>query len=371
MNIPKYSRAAVVREFKKPLEIENVQIPETIEPEALLVKIKKSSICGTDIHLWQGNLNLDIHLPVILGHEMVGEIVAIGENADRDSVGQPLALGDRVIWAHADCGSCHYCTVEKMPTLCTNRRQYMYETMEEHPYLMGGFSEYGYVLPKSGRVKVPDSVSDSLASLCSCAFRSVMHAIRQLGEVKHTDNVVVQGTGPLGLLAISVLKVAGAAKIIAIGAPENRLAIAKEMGADEIISIDEVKDVNERIKQVLELTDGLGPDIVLEFSGFPGAVAEGLQFIKKNGKYLIVGQLSDGETTIQPSLITKKNIQIIGSYSGDISDYHLALKFVEMHQDRFPFHKLITNEYSLDEINEALTNMKNLKEIKPIINIGG
>lgn len=369
INYPKYSRAAVLREFGKPLKIEEVQVPEEIEDEAILVKIKNSSVCGTDIHLAQGNLNLNIDLPVILGHEMVGEIVAMGKNAEKDSVGQSLSFGDRIIWSHADCGKCHYCTVEKKPTLCMNRRQYMYESMEVHPYLMGGFSEYGYVLPKSGRVKVPDTVNSSLASLCSCAFRSVMNSFKQLGELKQSDSVVIQGTGPLGLLAISVCKVAGVSKIIAIGAPEQRLAIAKEMGADEVISIEEIKNQEDRKEIILEHTENLGPSVVFEFSGFPGAVNEGINFIRKNGRYVIVGQLSEGEVSIQPSMITKQDVKIIGSFSGDISDYYAALKFVEKHQTQFPYHKLLTNEYSLDDINLAIENMRNLKEIKPIINI--
>lgn len=371
MDYPKYSRAAVLRAFGEELKIEKVQVPQELEPEALLVKTEVSSVCGTDVHLWQGELNLPVNLPVILGHEMVGEVIAMGDQVETDSIGQQLAIGDRVIWSHADCGSCYFCIVEKQPTLCTNRRQYMYESMEAHPYLMGGFSEYGYVLPKSGRVKVPDSVSSSLASLCSCAFRSVLNAFKQLGEIRPTDSVAIQGTGPLGLLAIAVSKVAGASKVIAIGAPDERLELALKMGADEIISIEEVNDPVKRKALILASTDDLGPSIVFEFSGFPGAVEEGLEFIRKNGRYVIVGQLSEGSVSIKPSMITKKNIQVLGSYSGDISDYYNALKFIEKHQETIPFHELITNEYTLDHVNEALKNMKALKEIKPLINIWG
>lgn len=369
MKLPKYSRAAVLREFGEPLVIEDVKVPQKIEDNAILVKTLKSSICGTDVHLWQGNLNIKADLPVILGHEMVGEVVHIGEGATSDSVNQKLAIGDRIVWAHADCGQCYYCTIEKMPTLCSNRRQYMYESMEEHPYLMGGFSEYGYVLPNSGRVKIPESVSSSLASLCSCAFRSVMNSMKQLGKIDTNDIVLIQGTGPLGLLATSVAKAAGAAKIIAIGAPEERLNLVKEMGADEVISIEEFTTVKEREQLVNKYTDGLGASIVMEYSGIPSAVEEGLRYVRKNGRYLIVGQLGEGEVTIQPSIITKNNIKLIGSYSGDIGDYYSALKFVDKHQNQFPFHKLITNEYNLEDINKALQSMKEYKEIKPIINI--
>lgn len=365
--IPKYSKAAVLGKFGEDLQIEDVPIPEKIEENAILVKNKISSICGTDVHLWQGELNLKVALPVILGHEMVGEIIKLGAGVKVDSLGNELKVGDRVIWAHGDCGTCYYCTVEKKPTLCTHRRQYMYETMEKYPYLMGGFSEYGYILPNSGRVKVPATVSSKLASLCSCAFRSVMNSFNQLGKISSEDNIVIQGTGPLGLLAICVAKKAGAKNVIAIGGPKERLELAKDMGADYIIDIAEVRTTEERQAKINEVTNHLGADIVMEYSGFPGAVEEGLQYIRKNGKYVIVGQLGSGKVEIMPSLITAKNLTLIGSYSGDISHYYQALCFVEKYQHEVPFEKLITNEYPLKDINEALKNMKAFKEIKPLV----
>lgn len=368
MTIPTHSRAAVLRNFGEELTIEEVQIPETLEPNAILVKNKLSSICGTDVHLWQGKLNLKVDLPVILGHEMVGEVVQLGSEVEVDSVGNPLKIGDRIIWSHADCGHCYYCTVEKMPTLCTNRRQYMYESMEKAPYLMGGFSEYGYVLPNSGRVKVPDSVSSELASLCSCAFRSVMNSFNQLGSISSQDTVVIQGTGPLGLLAVAVSKKAGAKNVVAIGAPKQRLELALEMGADFVIDIEENNE-EDRLKKVQDITNGLGADIVMEYSGFPGAFKEGLAYSRKNGRYVVIGQLGTGTVEVMPSMITAKNLKLIGSYSGDVSSYHKALQFVERYQDEVPFHKMLTNTYELDQINEALTNMKNFKEIKPLIKL--
>ncbi|PYF05132.1 threonine dehydrogenase-like Zn-dependent dehydrogenase [Ureibacillus chungkukjangi] len=369
MEIPKLSRAAVLRNFGEKLQIENVEIPQTIEPRAVLVKNQMSSICGTDVHLWQGELNLKVNLPVILGHEMVGEIVKLGEEVSVDSIGNPLKEGDRVIWSHADCGNCYYCNVEKQPTLCLNRRSYMYETMEKYPYLMGGFSEYGYILPTSGRVKVPDTVSSELASLCSCAFRSVMNSFNQLGSISSEDIVVVQGTGPLGLLAICVAKKAGAKSVIAIGGPEERLSLAEEMGADIIINISIEKTMESRNAIINNLTNGLGADIVLEYSGHPSAFEEGLNYIRKNGRYVVVGQLGTGKVEIMPSLITAKNLKLIGSFSGGIGNYYQALKFIEKYQYEVPFNKMITNIYYLEEINEALESMKDFKEIKPIIKL--
>jgi threonine dehydrogenase-like Zn-dependent dehydrogenase len=365
-DIPEFARAAVLRKFKDPLRIEEVPIPRHIEPRAALVKMEACSICGTDVHLWQGSLSLKVDLPVIIGHEMVGRVVALGEGADSDSVGQPLQVGDRVVYTHTACGSCFFCTTARQPTLCSHRRAYMYETMEKPPYLMGGFSEYGYVLPQAGRLRVPESVSSELASLSSCALRSVMNAMSQLGRIEPYETVVVQGAGPLGLLATANAKVRGARRIVVIGSPAARLEMAREFGADECIPV-EGTSAQERLERVLSLTGGRGADIVMEFTGVPGAFTEGLQLARKGARYLVVGQLGEGSTELQPSMIVKKNINVIGSFSGDPRSYSLALQFIDRRQGEFPFDRMITGRYALGEVNEAMARMKRYEEIKPVI----
>ncbi|MDP4022974.1 zinc-binding dehydrogenase [Methylobacterium sp. NEAU 140] len=368
--IPEFSRAAVLRQFKAPVCIEEVPIPRELEPGALLTKIETCSICGTDVHLWQGSLSLKVDLPVILGHEMVGRIVAMGPGADRDSVGQDLRVGDRVTWTHTSCGRCYFCTVAREPTLCQHSRMYMYTCMEVFPHLMGGFSEYGYVVPESGRVRVPDDVPNELASMASCAFRSVMNAFDVLEGVGTTDTVVIQGVGPLGLLATAVAKVAGARRVVAIGAPDARLALAGEFGADEALSLERTTHA-ERLERVRALTDGRGADIVMEFTGHPGAFAEGIDLARRGGRYLVVGQLGQGTTTIKPALIVSKNLRILGSFSGQAKAYWKALDFLSRHGSAIPFGRMITNRYRLDEANVALARMRDLQEIKPVLTLGG
>ena len=367
MSYPEFSCAAVIREFGQPLSIEEVPVPQELEPNALLVEIEVSSVCGTDVHLWEGSLSLKVDLPVILGHEMVGRIVAMGADAGLDSVGQELRAGDRVVWTHSDCGKCYFCTVSREPTLCRNRRHYMYESMEKPPYLMGGFARHGYVLPGSGRIRVPDAVASPLASLGSCALRSVVNAVDRVGTIGATDTVVIQGTGPLGILATGMCKLAGARRVIAIGAPSDRLELAREFGADRTISIEEMGDPQERVQAVLEETGGLGADIVFELSGNPVAFAEGLDLVRKGGRYMVAGQLGTGAVQIQPSSITRKSLTVLGSYSGDASHYWKALRFIEEHQARLPFGRLLTNEYGLGEVTAALERMRSLQEIKPLV----
>lgn len=364
--IPEYSKAAVLREFKAPLQIEDVPIPTYLQPRAALVKMEACSICGTDIHLWQGSLSLKVDLPVIIGHEMVGRIVSLGDEVKTDTVGQPLQVGDRVIYTHTNCNSCYFCTTARQPTLCTNRRAYMYETMRKSPYLMGGFSEYGYVLPESGRLKVPDTVSSELASLSSCALRSVMSAMSLLGQIEPYETVVIQGAGPLGLLAAANARVRGARKVIVIGSPSARLEMAKLFGADVCLPV-EGTTAKDRLDQVLSYTEGRGADIVMEFTGVPSAFNEGLELVRRGGRYLIVGQLGEGKTDFQPSMIVKKQINVIGAFSGAARAYSLALDFIDTHQKDFPFEKMISGRYQLADVNEALTRMKNYEEIKPVI----
>jgi D-arabinose 1-dehydrogenase-like Zn-dependent alcohol dehydrogenase len=174
--LPSVRRAAVVRTFGEPIAIEEVPVPPELEPGAILTRIEMCSVCGTDVHLWQGSLATKVELPVILGHEMVGRIVAMGSGPRRDSAGQPLRAGDRITWSHTSCNSCFFCTVAQQPTLCANARRYMYERMDRFPYLFGGFAEYGYVLPEAGRIRVPDNVPNELASLVE--LRRPVHPAR-------------------------------------------------------------------------------------------------------------------------------------------------------------------------------------------------
>jgi len=366
--LPQTSRAAVLRRFGDPLVIEDVPVPGRLEPRALLVQTLACSICGTDVHLARGSLALKVDLPVILGHEMVGRIVAMGEDASRDSLGRELRIGDRILWTHTACNSCFFCTVARQPTLCDNRRAYMYERMDRPPHLLGGFSEFGYVLPESGRIRVPDALDDGVASLCSCAFRSVMNAMRNLGEVESNATVAIQGAGPLGLLAAAVLRRRGAGTVVVIGAPAARLELAAEFGATHVIDIATTTHA-ERLETLRGLTGGRGADIVAEFTGHPPAFAEGLDLVRKGGRYLVVGQLGEGEATLQPSMIVKKNITVIGSFSGDARSYGDALDFAAAHARDIPFSRMLTGQFRLDEVNTALDRMHRMLEIKPLIRI--
>lgn len=367
--LPKTSRAACVVAYQQPLELRDVPIPQELEPGAILVQTEVASICGSDVHLWQGDLGIAarIPLPVILGHEMMGRVARLGPGVSRDSIGQPLAEGDRIVWTHGSCGNCYMCRVTHQPTLCPNRQMYMFTNCEKPPYLMGGFSQYCYVLPASGRVKVPDDVPSELASAASCALRTVVHGFDRLGRIEAHETVVIQGAGPLGLYATAMAVRAGVHQVVVIGAPENRLAVARGWGASSTVNIDALPDARERRQVIRGLTERRGADIVIEVSGGSTAFPEGIDLTRRGGRYLVIGQVGEQTPDIAPRLIVEKQLTIIGVMSGDTDHYYKALRFIADNHHRFAFEDMLSNRYRLDQINEAMSAMQAFREVKPVV----
>jgi L-iditol 2-dehydrogenase len=358
------------------VQVVEVRLPTTIEPGALLVETVAATVCATDAHRWRGQVDSPdarSKLPLILGHEMVGRVVRIGEGPRQDSLGQVLDIGDRVVWTHGFCGRCRACTLEHQPTLCHNRRGYMASPCTEFPFLTGGFAEYCYVFPSSGRVKVPDDIPDDIASASSCALRTVVHGLEQLAAVRPigvTDTVVVQGSGPLGLFAVAMANSAGAGTIIMIGAPAERLEVARRWGADHTIDITDAADPSDRLAQVMDRTAGRGADVVIEVSGSPAAFAEGMDLLRRGGRYLVMGQVHGQSLPFNASSIVLKQAHVIGSLSASAEHYYTALQFLSRQAHRYQWADIISNHYTLDDVPSALSAMATHREIKPAITFG-
>ena len=371
MSIPKTAKAALMVGFKKPFEIGEVKIPEKLEYNSVLVKTNSATICASDVHLWEGDeaggFGDSNSFPRILGHEMTGSVVALGPGVSKDSIGQPLKEGDRIVWTHGFCGQCYFCAVERAATLCTNRRNYMFGKATEYPYLVGGFASYGYVYPTSGRVKVPDGIPDEIASASSCAFRTVISAFDRLGDLDDRHSVVIQGAGPLGLFATAIAGRKAAHKVIVVGGPKRRLEIAKRWGATHTIDINEVPNPKDRKDIIMGLTDNLGPDVVLELSGVLAAFTEGVDMIRRGGRYVVVGQIHGQTTPFNPSLIVAKHCTLIGNMSGVTEHYYRALQFMKNHWDTIPWMDMISNHYPIEQINVAMAKMKKWEEVKPAL----
>lgn len=364
---PKTCKAAVLEEYNEPIRIREVSIPE-IEPGGILVKVEMAGICGTDIHQSHGTLTIKPPLPNIQGHETIGRIVELGKGRTIDIAGEPLNLGDRIMWAHADCGECYWCEVAREQVHCARRQGYGFAPPVA---LRGGFAEYEYVTPITKVVKVPEELTEEEAVGVGCAFRSVVAGYERLGGVRFHENCVIQGAGPIGLYSCLMAAEGGAARVIVVGAPAGRLDLAKKWGASAVINIEEVTDPAARREQILALTNGRGPELVVEGSGVPMALNEGLDIIQKGGRYLVLGQSSAATIPVAPGMITGKGLTLIGSVSAAIQHFYKALQFIKHRRMKYPFADIVSHKYQLEQINEAFADMQSGKAIKPVIDNRG
>jgi L-iditol 2-dehydrogenase len=365
--IPKTCKAAVLEEYNKPLQIREVPVPE-VEPRGILVKVEMAGICGTDVHQSHGTLTIKPPLPNLQGHETIGRIVKLGEGRTIDVAGEPIKVGDRIMWAHADCGECYWCEIARDTVLCAARQGYGFANPS---FLRGGFAEYEYITPITKVVRIPDQLTEEEAIGVGCAFRTVVGGFERLGGVRLQEDVVIQGSGPVGLYSLITAVETGARKVIVVGAPATRLELAKKWGASHVINIDDVKDPAVRKEQILALTSGRGPQLVVECSGVPAAFNEGLDMIQKGGRYLVLGQTSHATIPMAPGIITGKALTVVGSASAAIPHFYKALQFIAARRTKYPFAEIVTTKYRLEQINEALANMATGKEIKPVIDNRG
>ncbi len=355
-------RAAVITAHNQPLEIQRVPIPE-LEPGALLVRMEASTLCGTDVHRWHGPLPRGDALPVITGHEPCGRVEEI--NGQRtDILGNPVKVGDRIVWSYVACGSCYYCSVALQPCICPGRASWGHNPSDKYPYLLGSCAEYMYVPPPCLIIKVPDQVSSQSAAASACAYRTVMHGFDNLGPVKAHETVLIQGSGPLGNFAAAVAKDHGAKQVLVIGAPATRLEVTKRMGADEVLDLELVTDPKDRREWVHGLTDGRGADVVIQVANNM-AVPEGLTLLRDGGRFLDIGggaEKAQVEVAALPKEMTYMTIR-----SAEPRHWLQAIDFLATRGDRFPFDDMISKTYGLDQINEAMEAMAGFKVVKAAI----
>ena len=187
-----------------------------------------------------------------------------------------------------------------------------------------------------------------------CALITAIHGIERTG-IAWRDNVVVQGAGPVGIAALAVAKSSGAAQVIVIGGPKSRLQMARRFGADHLIDLESAKEPRQRIEAIRALTGGYGADVVLECVGIPTAVTEGMEMCRDGGKYLVLGHYCDaGSVAFNPHLITRKQLQVFGSWSSEPRHLKVALEFLRDHRQDFAFDSMVTHRYPIERANEAL-----------------
>ncbi len=352
--------------FNEPLQIREYPVPDVIEAGAALVRVEMAGVCGTDIHLWKGQL--PIPRPIILGHETVGVIEKLGKNLETDWSGSPLREGDRITWsAGMSCGHCRYCTVLRQPTRCLERRAYGISfSSDEPPHFSGGYAEYIYLRPGTAIFKLSNVSTESVIG-AGCALVTAIHGLERM-QISWGDSVVIQGSGPVGLASIAIAKSSGAMNIIVIGGPTARLELARELGADHTINIEEFNDPATRVEKVRLLTGRMGADAVIECVGTPTVIAEGFDMCRDGAKYLVLGHYGDaGPAPINPHTITRKQLTIYGSWGSEPRHMALAIGFLEKQGARFPFDRLVSHRFPLDETFEALQTTSRWDSSKSVV----
>jgi L-iditol 2-dehydrogenase len=359
--------AVVMPEPHAPLELRSFARPE-LEPGAILLRTLGSEVCGTDAHLWKGQL-AGVPYPIIPGHVSVGRISALGPGeVPRDVDGVPLRVGQTVTFldVYGTCGRCWYCTVGHATTRCPQRRVYGV-TLSADDGLLGGWAEYIHLMPGVHVIPLPDELDWRAFLSGGCGMPTALHAVT-LGEIAFGDTVVVQGAGPVGLCAAVLAQLRGAGRVIVIGGPEARLAAATRFGADTVIDIDTTTP-EERIAAVREATAGRGADVTIEATGVPSAVPEGMRLTRDAGRYVIVGQYTDaGEATFNPHLdLNQKHLDIRGCWGSDVGHVYRAVQVMARYGRIFPWTDLITREYGLAEAQAALEDVAAQRVVKALI----
>ncbi len=352
----------------RPMEISKYPV---VEPAAgqVRLRLERSGICGTDVHIAQGRLA--VPPPLVLGHEFVGRIEALGEECARDGLGNPIAVGDAVIACVAiPCGKCFNCSAGETASCLSFGVTYVADP-DKPPHFLGGYGEYLFS-PVENLVRVPDGLSLDAAAAFPCAGPTIIRACEYGGGLSAGELVVVQGTGPLGLFAIAYAARAGC-RVAAIGSGKDprRTELAWLLGAEEVwdyrtTSVDERVDAVKALAGDMERGDGA--DVVIEASGSPQAVPEALKLVRTRARYLVPGQYSaSGEVSIQPELITFKAIRITGSGQYQLSDVGAYLEFLQRYPDtQAAIAQCVSHRYRVDQANEALAAATNGEVIKGV-----
>ncbi len=331
---------------KEGLEIKETNIPK-IKDDEVLIKVKATSICGTDMHIYRwddwAQSRITKNLPYIFGHEVSGEVIELGKNV------KGVEIGDHVsAETHIPCGHCFQCRTGK-EHICTNVKILGVD-------VNGTFAEYIALPYKNAWVndkKIPHwiaSVQEPLGNAVHTVFD---------GEVAG-KTVAIFGLGSIGICAVRLCKLAGAEKVIAVEGKDSRLKLAKEFGADILIDIDD-EDVE---KAIMDSTDGLGTDVFLEMAGSSDAMKHGLATLKPGGRASILGIFSKPFEINVTRDIVFKGARINGINGRLMYDtWYKTKSFLP----KMGLERIITHRFKLSEIEKGFDVMKEGTGLKVVL----
>jgi len=312
----------------------------------VLIKIKKTAICGTDIHIynWDNWAQQTLKLPLITGHEFAGEVVDVGNSVSSVSIGQRVS-GE----GHLVCGQCRNCKAGRRH-LCRNTKGIGVNAS-------GAFAEY-LVLPQENVYPLPDSISDNLGAI-----------LDPLGNAAHTalaynmvgEDVLITGAGPIGIMAAAIARHTGARHVVITDIEDGKLELAKQMGANKTINV-----TKESISQAItDLDMKEGFDVGLEMSGQASAFQDLIAYMNFGGKVALLG-IPPQNVTIDWNHVIFKGLNIKGIYGREM--FETWYKMVSMLQSGLDISPIITHEFHIDDFQEAFDVMRSGKSGKVILN---
>lgn len=347
-------RAAV---FSGPgrLAIEDRPLPETGAGD-LLLRVRAASICGTDLRILQhGHFKLPESTPRVLGHEVAGEVAAIGGRVTEFAIGDRLAVAPNI-----GCGACELCA-QGRNQLCPD-----YEAFGVT--LDGGFEEYMLVparaMARGNVFVVPDAMPLDIAPLIEPAA-CCLHGQRAVG-IGPGDDVLIIGAGPIGCLHALLAKRAGAARVIIANRRQSRLDIAGVLGADVLVNVTDA-DLRE---EVMELTDGRGVDVVLTCVSSPEMIAGATDLLARAGRLNVFSGLGDAaRPQIDVNALHYREILMTGTTGARNQDFAEVLELLA--GDSALLEELVSQRFELDRIVDAVAHAKSGSGMKPMISMPG
>ena len=313
----------------KPLKLENLPLPEITDSE-ILVKVKRCNICHTDVAIWRGEYSPRKRPPIILGHEIVGEVEEIGEKVRGFRKGDRIAISPLI-----SCGKCFYCKMGK-DNLCDFLKTIGIDTD-------GGFREF-INLPSENAFKIPGQVSYEEAALLEPL--SICHNAIEKAEIESENFVVLIGIGGLGMISLQILSRLKKANVIAVDVNDEKLEIAENFGASYKIN----PNRDDLIDAVYSITNGKGADRVIEMVGNKDAQEKAIKCARKGGKVIIVGAGSHS-IPVEVKRFFKEEIEVTGVYICPKKEYKKLIKLIE--SKKLDLKALITHEFKMDDINQA------------------
>jgi NAD+-dependent secondary alcohol dehydrogenase Adh1 len=326
--------AARLHHYQEPLAVEQIAEPEVTGPHDVIVRVGGAGLCRTDLHVQEGQWaeKSNVELPYVLGHENAGWVHEIGSAVSNVAVGDTVILHPLVT-----CGLCRACRAGD-DVHCTNN---LFPGISTD----GGFAELIKTNARSVVKLDPTLHPKDIAALADAGL-TAYHAVKKAASILYPGTrAVVIGAGGLGHIGIQVLKALTPAEIIVIDPSEEARALATESGADRTVAVD-----GKQVDTILEMTDGLGAEAVIDFVGERGATAEGVAMLRQAGSYFVIGY---GENINVPTIdIISREINFIGNLVGSYNDLDELMTLTA--QGKVTLH---TSAYPLDAVNDAMADL--------------